>query len=775
MLTFIGICLLAISAGNSPNADGRPGQSEALIWATGERDPSGPPRGKLLSDNAGYWGNVVLTGATYTWESNPDNPADRLMDNASQFGRRLFDGRIEGNWWVPVGQNPGRELIAVFDFHRPCQFTEVDTIASRTPKTSLKIEVRASQTDPWTTVFARSLDKSPGKPLNRAILPRDSAGRYMRLSMGSDGITWLDEVLVWGEADVSPQYPEHIAPTYRRELPPGTLCSIPGMKTTEFPAARHAEWRSAIGPPASAPAIWSTVAQASPRQPILPEAAAINPTVHAVMARNETESLYLALTNTSATDSRVVRINDIPLSAVDSNEPEIRLQARVLIGGALPTTAPTQPLSAEQRLRLMVDAALPDGSASGDEVAILPFFDRGQMLGRSLMQRYLANGAEIQDFPQITLTPGGSAVFMLRITTDGTAAGQYAGSVSATTVDGQTVATPLRIEVSDVTLPDLGLWVHSWGNTTAQFPFETQSRCENDVRASRELGVTAFMGFPLPGSKAALFGSMGRTFYHASGIPADYVDRGYAGQLQPGQITAEDERRIAEHLQGLVKQASQLGLRYDDWWVELWDEPQETNTATFEALARIIRRTDPRIHIYMNPLFWRPGHAPDEVIVAHLAPWYRELIDVSVPILTLIGDNRATRELWSAPRFVRAFYIHPAARGGRAMAWKAYDLGFNGWGYYCYHSPRGNPWDIRTWTELGYSYQMVFPGPQGPIVMPIYEEMRDGWEDYRLLAALRQSGREDIVRELLKGYRDGKSLTELRATGLLSARAGQRP
>ncbi len=492
-------------------------------------------------------------------------------------------------------------------------------------------------------------------------------------------------------------------------------------------------------------------------------------------ARNETESRYLALSNTSATDSLVVTIDDIPLRSVIANEPAARVQAKLLIGGALPTAAPQQPLTAEQRLRLMIDADLPADTAAGDEVGILPFFDRGQMLGRSLMERYLANGVEIRDFPRVTLPPGGSAVFMLRVTSTGAAAGQYAGSISATTADGQMVATPLQVEVAELTLPDLDLWVHSWGNTTAQFPFETQSRFESDARTSRELGVTAFLGLPAPGSKAALFGSMGRTYYHALGIPDEYVHRGYAGQLQPEQLTAEDERRVAEHLQGLVKQTQQLGLRYDDWWVELWDEPQENNTAIFEALARILRRTDPQVHIYMNPLFWRPGHAPDDVIVQHLDPWYNKLIDVSVPITSLVGDNRATRELWSTPRYVRAFYIHPAARGGRAMGWKAFDLGYNGWGYYCYYAPRGNPWDIRTWSELGYSYQMVFPGPQGPIVMPIYEEMRDGWEDYRLLAALRQRGQEDAVQQLLSGYRDGTPLPELRTVGLRSVKARPSP
>ena len=100
------------------------------------------------------------------------------------------------------------------------------------------------------------------------------------------------------------------------------------------------------------------------------------------------------------------------------------------------------------------------------------------------------------------------------------------------------------------------------------------------------------------------------------------------------------------------------------------------------------------------------------------------------------------------------------------MAWKAFALGFNGWGYYCYYAPRGNPWDIRIWSSLSYSYQMVFPGPNGPVIMPIYEIMRDGWEDYRLLTALRQRGQHALVDELLAGYRAGEPLADLRDRAL---------
>ena len=50
--------------------------------------------------------------------------------------------------------------------------------------------------------------------------------------------------------------------------------------------------------------------------------------------------------------------------------------------------------------------------------------------------------------------------------------------------------------------------------------------------------------------------------------------------------------------------------------------------------------------------------------------------------------------------------------------------------------------------------------------MPIYEEMRDGWDDYRPLAALRQGGQEDVVQQLLSGYRDGRPLAAPRTVGL---------
>ncbi|MDD2599452.1 MAG: hypothetical protein PHO37_09520 [Kiritimatiellae bacterium] len=666
-----------------------------LVWFDGSVTADAPS-GKLLSDNEGYWGEVVLTGVEYWYESDPANPADRIANQPESFGRRLLDGRTAGDWHVPVGQSRG-PLVVVFDFKRPCTFTEVNTICTRTPDVSVRIEVADSPAGEWRMISDRPSQDGEKQTLRRLKLPPDSRGRYLRLSISSTGITYVDELLVWGSGEVSDEYPENIAPTYlTNPLKQGMLVSIPGVTATQFPVAKLIAWRAAIGHHAEEPAVWAQSVEASPTAPVLPPAAAINAPLHMLLTRNESESAFVTLSNTSATESLSVTMNEVVLHHAGLSEVAPKLKASLLIGGALPATPPKQRLTAEQRLRLMADDTLPSESQSDSAVCILPFFGQGQMLGRSLMQRYLSNGTAIRDFPHVVLPVGGAAVFLLRITTDQALPGRYTGVISATAADGRRISMPLTVEVIDLVLPELGLWVRSWGNGTRQFPFESRSRIKSDARVNRELGVTVWAGLPMPGSKAAAFGAHGRTHYQVTGIPDDFVNRGYCNLLTPEQLNPKDESRIANHVKELVRQARELNLSYDEWWVELWDEPQETNAALFGALARIIRRTDPSVRIYMNPLFWRPGHTPQEDIVKHLGAWYNENIDISVPITTLVGDNLTTRELWGKPRFVRAFFIHPARRGGRAMAWKAFDLGFNGWGYYCYYAPRGNPWDIRT-------------------------------------------------------------------------------
>lgn len=725
-----GLCvLLALGCSRSPG--------ESIIWATGYQDPAGPPAGRLLSDNAGYWGDCVLTGVEYAYESNPQNPSDRLKDDANTFGRRLLDGQIAGNWHVPIGQTGG-PIVVVFDFKRPCIFTEIDLISARTPRLGIAVEARGESAAPWHTVVERPLARASDNPVIRLPIVK-TAGRYLRLTMTAGNLTHLDEVLVWGSGEVSARYPEAIAPVYPAELP-GSLASIPGMAATRFSPAQCLAWRKTLGPLAARPAIWSILPkdwQARPT-PILPASPAVNARLSLVLARNETESALIALTNPSATQSVTVTVGDITLRRAGKTALEPRLVARLLAGGAV-TVSKTR------------------------DVQVLPFIERGQMPGRSLMRRYLANGAAIADFPRLILPPGGSVLCMLRITTLDAPPGRYTGELTLAGHRGM----PLSIDVADVTLPDCRLWITGWCSGTSQFPFETETCRLNDVRTACRAGITVFHGYPGPGSKAALARRFGARYFQTSILPWKYLNGGWTATLAPEQLIADDEADIARATHELVRHMQAAGLDYDGWYAELWDEPGVPNAALFGALARLIKRADPRVRIYMNPCFWTDrGFNPETDIVGALQSYYNDAINISVPSIFLIGDNEMTKTLWTAPRDVRAMYVHPAGRGGREMAWKAFQYGMNGWAYYAYYTPYGNPWDISTWTALNYAYQMVFPGPNGPIIMPLYETMRDGWEDYRLLTALKQHGMTATLDGLLAGYRAGVPVSALRLRAL---------
>ena len=49
---------------------------------------------------------------------------------------------------------------------------------------------------------------------------------------------------------------------------------------------------------------------------------------------------------------------------------------------------------------------------------------------------------------------------------------------------------------------------------------------------------------------------------------------------------------------------------------------------------------------------------------------------------------------------------------------------------------------------------MVLPLENGVAVTPSYEELREAWEDWRLLTALRETGKTEVLDALLKEFAD---------------------
>jgi hypothetical protein len=159
------------------------------------------------------------------------------------------------------------------------------------------------------------------------------------------------------------------------------------------------------------------------------------------------------------------------------------------------------------------------------------------------------------------------------------------------------------------------------------------------------------------------------------------------------------------------------------------------------------------MRLIANPLFWGgKGSSPDAEQVRWLKDWYNEAIDISIPVLPNLNADlfpEANAQFYDHPRFVRSLYVHPCP--GRVISWEAFSRGYNGWGFYAYYRLRGNPWNDFDTTE--FDYQIVYPGPTGPIPTIESEVMRSSSNDYRLLSLLKSQGKTEVLANLMARFK----------------------
>jgi hypothetical protein len=97
----------------------------------------------------------------------------------------------------------------------------------------------------------------------------------------------------------------------------------------------------------------------------------------------------------------------------------------------------------------------------------------------------------------------------------------------------------------------------------------------------------------------------------------------------------------------------------------------------------------------------------------------------------------------------------------------------NGWGFYSYHAPRGDPWyDFEAeWCsgEDRPDYLMAYPDPCRPIPPHPSEAVHEGSEDYCLLTLLKSHGKTPEINSLLTDRAAEKPLVELRFRALKAA------
>ena len=312
---------------------------------------------------------------------------------------------------------------------------------------------------------------------------------------------------------------------------------------------------------------------------------------------------------------------------------------------------------------------------------------------------------------------------------------------------------PLAVRVVDATLPDDGSpWIYIWGPFTPQFPYESATRYANDACAVRDLGPTALPGFPEPDTKVELVsrGRRDRMLFRAGGISPRLDGLIYNGKL----ATLDDAARaeISNQLAKVRARAEGCGVRPEQVFLTLVDEPGPRNAKVCGEVCRHIRAVAPDMNIYLNPSFWiRTQFAPMEDIIAALGDFYADCVDVSVPYRSLTKSEVGRKALWATKRRVNASYAHPAHRAGRSIAWMNFRYGLDGFAYWCYFwRTGGTPWDIRTWRIYAYEVDLALPLENGVAITPVYEEMREAYEDWRLLLALRAAGKTEVLDALIK-------------------------
>lgn len=720
-----------------------------IIWLDGSRNFD-MPVGKLLSDNIGYWGECILTGMDYKYNCELKGPGETINDKRNMCGKRLIDGYINSNFAHAV-EISGNTAVVDFDFKRRCFFSEFDVVSNnKYIDITLSVSTDGSSFDE--VFFKKSSDSDT--ILHRCKLTDLSAVRYLRLKVSALTDLVLNEIYCWGEIDPTENIIEAFNPVVPVTVANSVaIQSINGIDRTAFADVQSFMWkreldRNGIGVKSGVFATMNTWGELT-THPILPSSSEVNKKIELTMFRNEIECVCVSLTNTDIINENVYNVE------LKSNfEARETLSSKLYVMGAIPS--------------------------KWYGINMGPMFSEDNMIGKSLMKKYLTNGEYICDFPKVRIQPAGSCIFWLKFETKFVEAGNY-----SYTLEGSDANIEIVINVLDIVLPTPRIWKDVCTYYTDMIPFKFADRVSKEVEYTNELGITTHRGWPVEGSHSQ---EAIRTNPNAQCViwgMGKYVNMLYCGQLKEEDVNDEVRDDLVELMKENCDMANSFGLSFDQWYIETADEPNVKNAITMGKLVKICKEANNDIRTYVNPAYWtgweNGATSCDDDLYRTLNGWYEKYVDISCPLLLNLIDRPKSYELFSAKRETNAFYTingqhskserHEFVNANRDLAWQAMIRGFNGYCYYAYFRPEGNPWDDNDemiWEGLP-DYQIVYPGINAPIPTRASEACREGWEDYRIMFLLKDTN-PDAHERILNEFRNGNSnfikLREMMIEGL---------
>ena len=334
----------------------------------------------------------------------------------------------------------------------------------------------------------------------------------------------------------------------------------------------------------------------------------------------------------------------------------------------------------------------------------------------------------------------------LNISTKGLTPGEWTGSVCLRSLDIEpvSISADIKLTVWAPKLPaEQPLYLCHWGyvhsSVLKDYP---EAALADQVRN----GTNVFVGTFYP---RAQFNEQGELVGEIDFKDHDaYVKQhaphgtilfcGYQGALQ-GPGGQESEAYVKAHIAWLrawVAHLKELGVGYDGFALYPVDEPGLSDglVELYLRMAKLAREADPNIRMYTDPV-GRITEAELKEMLPYVDIWCpnrRGLIldKTNAAKLEIIKNSGATVWTYECDSNVK----HQSPLGYyRAQAWLAWHHGLTGIGFWSYCTSQDDPWFLPT---LRHDYLMVYPG-NGVVSSKRWEAVRDGVEDYSMLATLR--------------------------------------
>jgi len=237
------------------------------------------------------------------------------------------------------------------------------------------------------------------------------------------------------------------------------------------------------------------------------------------------------------------------------------------------------------------------------------------------------------------------------------------------------------------------------------------------------------------------------------------------------------KKDLAEYLKRLIAHLAGLGIGADHFALYPFDEPGGHGWEYVDKLVefgRMVHEVNPDIMLYVDgggelPMF--------KAMATCIDVWTPPIEWLPEPMPEMNVMRTTGKMLWSYNcAYTTARPVGPNIKNinligeFRTAALFALRHGANGIGFWCYNAGRENPWG-----RITLEYNLVYPGRTKPVDSRRWEAVREGIEDYRILAALQRlsdSGNLDIAAKKKIDHLMNVSLPDLVDPGFRAMKLG---